>query len=255
MRPSRDLRIVRRRGTLADEVTGALVRLVRAGEVRAGERLPSEKQMSERFGVSRTVVREAVSRLKSEGLVESHQGKGAFVRAASPDVPFRIARRGADTVRSVLQIVELRTGLEAEAAALAAARRTEAEMKGIRRALRSLEGCADGGSEAGVEADQAFHRAIARATGNPHYVALWDFIGRFLTSAMRVTRAYEARHAELVEQVKREHEALAKAIAERDPEAARAAARRHLEMVAARITAADPGFWAREGKHRRPPRR
>jgi GntR family transcriptional regulator, transcriptional repressor for pyruvate dehydrogenase complex len=252
MTASRDLRILRPRGTLTDEVTEVLVRLVRSGERRAGARLPSEKEMSERFGVSRTVIREAVSRLKSEGLVEAHQGKGAFVRAAGPDVPFRIARRGADSVSSILQIVELRTGIEAEAAALAAERRTGAELRAIERALRTLDRCA--GGEEGVEADQAFHRAIARATGNPHYVALWDFIGRFLTRAMRVTRAYEARHAELVTQVKREHEALARAIARRDPEAARSAARQHLEMVATRITAADPSFRAREARRRRSPR-
>ena len=245
-----DLKIARPRGTLTDKVTEALVRLIRTREYAVGAQLPSEKEMAERFGVSRTVIREAVSRLKSEGLVESHQGKGAFVRAAGPDVPFRIEQGTIGSVRAVLQIVELRTGIEAEAAALAASRRTGAELKAIQRALRSLERHVDASDE-GVEADQAFHRAIARATGNPHYVALWDFVGRFLTSAMRVTRAHEARHAELMQQVKREHEAMAEAIARRDPEGARAAARRHLQMVAARITTADPSFRTSEGERHR----
>jgi GntR family transcriptional repressor for pyruvate dehydrogenase complex len=90
----------------------------------------------------------------------------------------------------------------------------------------------------------AFHRAIARATGNPHLLSLWDFIGQFLGDAIRLTRAYEASHAELVKQVKREHAAVSEAIARRDPEAARTAARRHLEMVAIRIASADRSFWA-----------
>lgn len=245
MSASRDLRIERPRGTLTDKVTEALVRLIRSGGYGVRARLPSEKEMAERFGVSRTVVREAVSRLKSEGLVESHQGKGVFVRAASPDVPFRIDQRAAESVRSILQIVELRRGIEAEAAALAAARRTEGELRDIQRALAELERHVDGAQE-GVEADKAFHRAIARAAGNPHFLALWDFIGRFLTSAMRVTRTYEGRRDDLMSQVRREHEAVVAAIARQDPEAAQAAARHHLDMVAKRITSADRSFWAEE---------
>jgi GntR family transcriptional regulator, transcriptional repressor for pyruvate dehydrogenase complex len=243
MRFTPNLKIERLRGTLTDKVAEALVRLIRGGEYPPESRLPSEKEMAGRFGVSRTVVREAVSRLKSEGLVESYQGKGVFVRRTSADVPFRIDQGATDSVRSVLHIVELRKGIEAEAAALAASRRSEAELKEIQRALRELERQTHGG-EGGVAADMAFHRAIARATGNPHLLALWDFIGQFLGDAIRLTRAYEARHAKLVKQVKREHATVAEAIARRDPEAARTAARRHLEMVAIRIASADRSFWA-----------
>jgi GntR family transcriptional repressor for pyruvate dehydrogenase complex len=245
----RDLKIERPSGTLTDKVTEALTRLIREGEYGAEARLPSEKEMAERFGVSRTVVREAVSRLKSEGLVESHQGKGAFVRAASPDMPFRLEQGAAESIRSILHILELRKGLEAEAAALAAERRREAELRDIDRALRAVERAVDGRQD-GVEADKAFHRAIARATGNPHFLALWDFLGQFLTSAMRVTRAYEAQRDELMTQVRMEHEAIADAIVRRDPEAARAAARHHLERVALRITSADRGFWLEAARGR-----
>src|SRR5712691_2780362 len=101
MPSTRDLKIERPRGTLTDKVTEALVRLIRGGEYPAESRLPSEKEMAERFGVSRTVVREAVSRLKSEGLVESYQGKGVFVRRTSADVPFRIDQGASESVRSV----------------------------------------------------------------------------------------------------------------------------------------------------------
>jgi GntR family transcriptional repressor for pyruvate dehydrogenase complex len=248
MRFTPNLKIERPRGTLTDKVAEALVRLIRGGEYADGSRLPSEKEMAERFGVSRTVIREAVSRLKSEGLVESFQGKGVFVRRTSADVPFRIDQGATDSVRSVLHIVELRKGIEAEAAALAAARRSEGELKEIQRALRELERHAHGG-EGGVAADKAFHRAIAQATGNPHLLSLWDFIGQFLGSAIRLTRAYEAQHPKLIGQVRREHGAVADAIARRDPEAARTAARRHLEMVAIRIASADRSFWASaEGK-------
>jgi DNA-binding FadR family transcriptional regulator len=245
----RDLKIERPRGTLADKVTEALTRLIRGAAYPVDSRLPSEKEMAERFGVSRTVVREAVSRLKSEGLVASHQGKGVFVRPAGPGVPFRFDQAAPESMRSVLQVVELRKGVEAEIAALAAARGSDPELKQIQRAFREVERHADGGPQ-GVQADMDFHRAIARASGNPHFLALWDFIGQFLGNAIRLTRSFEALHPELVEQVKREHEDLAEAIRRRDPEAARAAARRHLERVAIRIASADRGFWASEdGKH------
>lgn len=238
-------RIERPRGTLTDKVTEELMRAIGAGEYPLESRLPSEKELAERFGVSRTVVREAVSRLKSDGLVESHQGKGAFVRHGATRVPFRLGNDAASSVRSVLHIIELRRGLEAEAAALAAARRSAAQLAEIRRAMKELRRCSAAGED-GVGADTAFHRAVARATGNPHYLALWDFIGQFLQDATRLTRAYEARHPPLVEQVHREHEEMAKAIARRDPEAARAAARRHLEMVATRIASANQDFWDSE---------
>lgn len=228
--------------TLADKVTETLTRLIRSGETPPGSRLPSENDMAGRFGVSRTVVREAVSRLKSEGLVESHQGKGVFVRLESALVPFRLQRGAPGSVRSVLHIVELRKGIEAEAAALAAAHRTDANLREIRRALRRLDRVVHGG-EGGVKADQAFHRAIARATGNPHFLDLSDFIGQFLAKALRLTRAYEARRAELVAQVRREHAAIAEAIERNDIEGARTAARRHLEMVAIRFASAEGGVW------------
>src|SRR3954471_16900978 len=158
MRLTPNLKIERPRGTLTDKVAEALVRLIRGGEYPAGSRLPSEKEMAERFGVSRTVVREAVSRLKSEGLVESFQGKGVFVRRRSADVPFRIDQRATDSVRSVLHIVELRKGIEAEAAALAAARRSEAEVKEIRRAVLGLGGGAPRGDGGGAPATRGYGR-------------------------------------------------------------------------------------------------
>jgi DNA-binding FadR family transcriptional regulator len=246
MRTLPDLKIERPRGTLADQVTDALVGLIGRGEYPAGSRLPSEMEMAERFGVSRTVVREAVSRLKSEGLAESHQGKGVFVRAASADVPFRIDRSSAESMRAVLEILELRRGVEMEAAGLAASRRTQAQLAEIRRAARELDRLPHA-SEDGADADAAFHRSIARATGNAHLVALWDFIGRFLRGAIRITRSFESRDAALVAQVRGEHETLVDAIARRDSGAAREAARHHLEMVEARIATAGRDFWAREG--------
>lgn len=236
-------------GSLADRVTEALTLLVRGSDFPPGARLPSEKEMASRFGVSRTVMREAISRLKSEGLVESRQGVGIFVRDAKLEGAFRIDRGVVDSVRSVLQIVELRKALEAEIAALAAERCTKAQLAAIQRALKQIDKSVSTGTD-GVDADMAFHGCIAQATGNPHFVALVKFIGPFLRDAMQVTRAYEAGSDEMLQQVKQEHQAIVDAIAARDAVAARAAARGHMENAMRRLSSADHEFWSGAGGRR-----
>lgn len=224
---------------MPDRVTAALLQLIRSGDYPAKARLPTEMEMSKRFGVSRTVIREAVSRLKSEGLVESRQGSGVFVRETSLDTPFRIDPGVVESVTTVLQIVELRRGLESEIAAIAAERCSKRQVATIRANLKAIDDDVRAGKD-GVDADMEFHRSIARATNNPHFLALWDFLGQFLKGTMTITRALEAKREETIQQVRDEHHVLADAIASGDVEAARHAARRHMEMAAHRIQSADP---------------
>jgi GntR family transcriptional regulator, transcriptional repressor for pyruvate dehydrogenase complex len=117
--------------TMPDRVTQALLELIRSGTYPVKSRLPSESEMAQRFGVSRTVIREAVSRLKSEGLVESRQGSGVYVREVGPDTPFRIDPTVVDSIQTVLQVAELRRGLESEIAALAAERGSKKQIADI----------------------------------------------------------------------------------------------------------------------------
>ncbi len=231
--------------SLTDRVTEALSQMIRSGEYPPRTRLPTETEMGSRFGVSRTVIREAVSRLKSEGLVESRQGVGVFVRDRSLDTPFRIDPNVVESMRSIMHIVELRRGIEAEMAALAAERRSPEQLEAIRSRLDAVNAAEPVGGD-GVDADMAFHREIARATGNPHFVALWDFVGQFLRGAMTVTRANEARKHDLLAQSNSEHRAILEAIVRQDSEGARAAARHHMDMAVTRIRAADPDFWRTE---------
>ncbi|MBI5069994.1 MAG: FadR family transcriptional regulator [Deltaproteobacteria bacterium] len=233
-------------GSLADRATEALGRLVRRGEYPPRSRLPTEMELCARFGVSRTVVREAVARLKAAGLVESRQGSGLYVREPNRAMPFHIDPGAVHSAASVLEILELRRGLESEAAALAAERCSRAQLGTIRAALAAIAREEAAGRD-GVAADMAFHRAVARASGNRHCLALWDFVSQFLRVGMRATRANEARRTDFAAQVRAEHRAVLAAIARRDPAAARAAALRHLEMAAARIRGADAAFWREEG--------
>lgn len=229
-------------GTLSDRITDMLARQIRSGAYPVNSRLPTEKFMTEEYGVSRTVIREAISRLKSEGLVETRQGSGTIVLDPTSSDAFRLGRPDTDPARGVLRIIELRRGIEAEMAALAAERRTAQQMAHINQAVARIDTAvaADGD---GVEEDLAFHLAIARATDNPHYTELLGMLTRALRDAIRITRGNEARQAQLAENVRAEHETIRAAIEKQDIEAARAAAFRHMQNTAQRIQNVDPEYW------------
>lgn len=225
-------------GTLTDRVSEALIELISGEDFPPGSRLPSEMNMASRFGVSRTVIREAISRLKSEGLVESRQGSGVFVREGNMDAPFRIDPNIMESIQAVLQVVELRKALEGEIAALAAKRRTKEQLQAIKNALKQIDVAVASGSD-GVEADIVFHRTIAEATGNPHFLALIEFLFNFLKKATQITRSIEATRATLAQQVMDEHSAIVDALTRQDEDAARAAARLHMERASRRLGSAD----------------
>jgi GntR family transcriptional repressor for pyruvate dehydrogenase complex len=237
-----DAPVITNVGTLADRVTAVLREKIKRGEFPAGTRLPTEQVISERFGVSRTVVREAISRLKSDGLVEVRQGSGTVVRKPNRTTAFRLDIDPQDSVGAVLRVTELRRGIEAEAAALAAKRRTRAQLAEIRRTLAAIDTAAKQQRD-GVDEDMAFHLAISRATGNPLYPSLLEFLGQFIHAAIQVTRTNEARRDDFSTQVRNEHRAIFDAIAAQDPDAARQAAITHMDNAGVRIQEADASFW------------
>jgi GntR family transcriptional repressor for pyruvate dehydrogenase complex len=228
--------------TLADRVFEALMRKIVGEELPAGAQLPPEQMMASSFGVSRTVVREAISRLKSEGLIDTRQGRGAFVRTDRSDVPFRVGIDVENPLPSLLHILELRLGLDAEIAALAAVRRSRDQMAAVQRALMEIDRASEAGRDAVAE-DMEFHLSIAQATKNPLFFDLIRFLGASFYSGIAVTRANENRAASLARQTRIEHEAIAKAILKRDPLAAASAARAHIEKASKRLLSADADFW------------
>jgi GntR family transcriptional repressor for pyruvate dehydrogenase complex len=238
-------------GTLADRVFKALIDLMDENDLAPGSRLPSEMNMASRFGVSRTVIREAVSRLKSEGLVESRQGSGVFVREKSTDSPFRLKHEHTDSTQSILQVIELRQALEGEIAALAAQRGTRKQLAAIKQALEKIDADVVAGGD-GVNADLQFHHIIAETTGNPHFLALNEFLTESLRVATRALRSYEASQVDLAQQVRDEHLAIVDALILQDPDAARTAARKHMEGAARRMHSAGKRKSAQEKKHAPP---
>lgn len=230
---------------LADQVADALEAEIRGGRLAPGARLPTEVALATQFAVSRTVVREAVSRLKSLGMVDSRQGSGVYVRAAGAE-PLRFEAAHLASRDAVVQMAELRRPLESEVAALAAERRTPQDLARIRAAIGALDEAVAAG-QGGAEQDLAFHLAVAEAAHNPFLIGTLQYLHGLLQGAIRVTRANEARRDDFAREVAREHERIAQAIEAGDPVAAREAAKTHMDNAIRRIGQADPAFWRQEG--------
>jgi GntR family transcriptional repressor for pyruvate dehydrogenase complex len=231
---------------LSEQLADTLATEIRSGQVPAGQKMPTEAALVERFKVSRTVVREALARLKSLGLLDSRQGSGVYVRDAENFAALQFDPRHARSLQAVRQIVEVRRALEAEAAELAASRRSAADLKRIQAAVAALEKSVQGGGD-GVQQDVALHRAIAQASGNPFIMDTLQYLAQYLYQSTRLTRANEARRSDFVEQVRREHAEIVNAISDRDPARARQAAATHMLNAIGRIGAADSSFWTEEG--------
>ena len=222
---------------LSDRLAALLSARIESGELRPADKLPTEQDLAIKHGVSRTVVREAMSRLKSMGLLVSRQGSGVFVAPEASARPLAFDPSVLASLASVLQIVEVRRALEGEVAALAAQRAKAAQTRQIRAALQAIDDAVDAGRD-GVEEDLHFHRTIAEATGNPQFCRLITFLEQYQRDATKVTRANEAQRSDFMEQVCHEHRAIADAIAKRDAQGARAAAAQHMINAAHRLQVA-----------------
>lgn len=224
---------------LTDRVTEMLLDEITSGDYQVGEVLPPEQTIATRLGVSRTVLREAVSRLKVDGIVQSKQGRGLTVMQTARPSVLRMQAADIGDADQVLRIVELRRGFEIEAAPLAAERRGEEDLAAMRQALRKMaDAIASGDVAVGVDADMEFHRCVARATRNEHYLNFFDFLAVLLKKNLRVSRSRSAKIAGRGAQAQKEHEALFAAIEKGDVELARQYARTHVDNTEARLRTA-----------------
>lgn len=213
-----------RRHPLAEQAAELLLTRIRAGEWPLGHRLPGETTLAAQLGVGRSTVREAIRELAGKGVLTSRQGAGVFVTALDVSEDWDIVLRRA----TIASVIEARIAIEAEAAALAAHRRTPADLRAIRRALaaRSIEGQTVAEH---VDADMRFHRAVLVAAHNDILVQLFDAFLPRLRLAMidmleiRPVPSERADHAA--------HEQLADAIADRNPTAAAEFSRTHLTAL------------------------
>lgn len=224
--------------TLSDQVTAVLRQNITNGIWDVGAMLPSESALADNLDVSRTVIREALSRLKAEGMLASRRGRGAFVASNRPRAGFAIAEQDVESLRNLSQILELRMGLEIEAAALAALRGKEDAHANIAAAANAFERASDGGMAGvaeGVSTDLRFHRAICEATGNDYYLGLFNYLGASLKETILAGRLQALKRGGESHGAIAEHHGIAAAIALRDPVLARDRMRAHLEMSSVRL--------------------
>jgi len=223
------LRPLRPARNLTEELVARIAAEIRGGRLAPGARLPTEQKLMAAMGVSRTVVREAVSALRAEGLVTTRQGSGAFVAADASRVPFRIDPEGLSSIEDVLEVMELRLAIEVEAAALAAERMTPESLAPIGRALRAIEAAIDR-DESAISEDFAFHRAIAVASGNPRFAALLEYLGGHVIprQSVRVAVSTPEEQRQYLVGIQKEHGRICEAIGTGHPAEARKAMRTHL---------------------------
>lgn len=229
----------RKHRNLAQGVIEQISASIRQGLLKPGEKLPTESSMMSQHGVSRTVVREAISHLQASGLVQTRHGIGTFVLEPQPQGGLGIDAESILTLRDVLSILELRIGVETETAGLAASRRTDEQVGELRAALSEMHDAMAEGRSA-VEADKRFHLLIAQATGNRYFLDILGQLGNAIIPRARLNTPVleQDKPADFLERVNREHDDIFRAIERRDPEAARAAMRTHLSNSRERLVQA-----------------
>lgn len=221
---------------LRSGLVDTLVAQIESGELAPGQRLPTEQEIVAATGVSRTVVREALASLRARGLITTRQGLGAFVAKEPPPKTFSIVPDDLESIDEVLRVLELRMGVEVEAARLAARRRTEEDLAAMRVGLEALDE-ALASERAGSPEDFAFHRAIAEATHNSNFTRLFDAFGsammpRQWASFDEMDAADREKH---VARMRDEHHRLLAAIEGGDAAEAQRAMRTHLSRSYARF--------------------
>jgi GntR family transcriptional repressor for pyruvate dehydrogenase complex len=226
------------RNLTADLAADLRTRIV-DGVIQPGEKLPSENTLIGEFGVSRTVVRSALTRLQAEGLVETERGRGSFALTPPTGSPTSgQPTRAVVTAEDRLHLLDFRMGVETEAAALAAGNRTERQLNAIRQALAEFTDSGEHPAHA-MRADFEFHKAVAAASGNPFYSDCLTSLGQTIIAMPRTRLMTGVEHyaRDHFEQVVHEHGSIFAAIADSDGAAASAAMRNHLANSRRRLRA------------------
>ncbi|WP_025809886.1 FadR/GntR family transcriptional regulator [Pseudomonas chlororaphis] len=227
------MRTIKRPDSLVTRVANTIRHEIDSGRQPPQSRLPTEFELAERLNVSRSVIREAVSQLKADGVLVSRRGAGSFVSDKPTGTVFRLPEiRGR---RSDLeQLFEMRLWVEVQSASIAAVRRSAGDLERMSNALDAMDNASLDLAKSAA-ADVAFHRAIAAACKNEYFLAFLDFLGQQLAEARREAWENSARMIGGSEPAQAEHLALFKAITQGDPEAAARTAAAHLEASARRL--------------------
>jgi GntR family transcriptional regulator, transcriptional repressor for pyruvate dehydrogenase complex len=218
-----------------DLLSYRMAEMIEGGEFGVGSRLPAETELAERFGVSRPVVREALSRLRSAGVITSKKGSGSYVSKRANDPSWSNGFGPVSSLAQVQKCYEFRIGLEGEAAFYAAENRTPEMLVTMRDALDRMESAVAQGI-IGMSADFEFHLAIARASGNEFFENVMRAMRTPIEFAINLARSLAlTRTREHLLTVQAEHVVMFEAIEARDKGAARLAMRAHIENARLRV--------------------
>lgn len=221
----------RRRPNLTQTLIKEIRERIASGNLKPGDKLPTEQKLVEEFGVSRTVIREAVAGLRADKLVEARHGVGVFVLdPPQQNDAFQYIGGDSDRVSTIVEALELRAAVEVEAAAIAAERCSPGQEARIREAYHDMIQVPKG-SDDEVNMDFAFHIAIAHATNNSQFPKFLEFLGGRTIPRSQIKRPGETEEDSIrrAQRLNDEHRAIMEAICNRDPEAAREAMRTHLK--------------------------
>jgi len=226
------------RQNLTQKVVEALKQRISDGDIKPGDKLPTEQKLTAEFGVSRTVIREAISGLKADGLLISRQGAGVFaLEPKKKDETLALLSENPKTIASVIEALELRAAVEIGAAELAAQRCSPGQEADIYACFNAFKKKVDA-SEVSEQEDFAFHAAIAEATNNRRFVDFLTLLGRNTIPRSELRQKANLQPEPEIEQsILTEHRDLLDAIAARDPARAGASMRKHLTEGAERYRA------------------
>lgn len=220
------------------DVADQMLSMIRSGAYPTGGRLPPERELAEKFSVSRPTVREAIIALEAQGLVQIKSGSGVYVlsqRGSNNLIP----GRGALREGSAFELTEARAALEGEAAALAARMITPEQLRALEQALLDLKNESQNGELLSEQADKHFHQIIADATHNPLMKGMISDLWQIRNNTPRIHNAYQAICETDSAARYEEHEAIFTAIKSRDAAAARQAMHHHFERILAKLISAE----------------
>jgi DNA-binding FadR family transcriptional regulator len=218
---------------LSTLVASSISREIAQGRLKPGDQLPTEQALSQTFGVSRNVVREAIARLRSEGRVWSQQGRGAFVADVQNTTVLTIDHDSLNDADAFKNLFEIRGILEVEIAAIAARRRTEADIAAMTQALATMA-AAPYGSVTWLRTDLEFHRTVAGATQNAYMAPFLMFASERVRDSI-LASGHQQRSDDLASITLGEHQRILDAIASGDADGARLAMAEHLAGAARRV--------------------
>ncbi len=215
---------------LSDKVTAAILESIAANTLRPGDSLPTERELGEQFGVSRTVIREAVRALSAKGMLEVKGGSGVRIVAVNEETVRESMRHFVKgSAMDYGKVDEVRRVLEVAAAGLAAERATPEDIARINETIEQMDGSCDD-VESTVQFDIAFHRALAASTHNELFLVLHDSMGEMLLEVRRRNLSRGADRRRLVVEM---HRRIRDAVAAHDAEGAKVAMIDHLGAVQA----------------------